>query len=350
MIAISPAPQTHFAVPAAFEASAPPEHRGVARDAVRLLVARPDGISHHRFHELADLLDPGDLLVVNTSATLPAALVGRRPNGTTARVHVAGRLDASAWIVELRRSDNRGAEPGAAVGDVVRLPAGVSLTLTRPYPEAAARSSRLWVAAVSPPSDLLAYLAVHGQPITYSHHHSALELRDLQNVYAREPGSAEMASAGRPLTQRLLTRLVAAGVTVAPVVLHAGVSSAEAPEPPAPERYEVSESTARLVGSARAAGRRVVAVGTTVVRALETVADAGFTAHPGSGWTDIVIGPERPPRVVTGLVTGLHLPESSHLLMLEAVAGAALVSAAYEAAVTTGYLWHEFGDSMLFLP
>jgi S-adenosylmethionine:tRNA ribosyltransferase-isomerase len=143
---------------------------------------------------------------------------------------------------------------------------------------------------------------------------------------------------------------MARGITLAPVVLHAGVSSPELHESPAPERYVVSADTARLVNSAREAGRRVVAVGTTVVRALETVAARDGTVRPAAGWTDLVLGPARPARVVGGLVTGLHAPEASHLLLLEAVAGADLVRAAYAAALESRYLWHEFGDSMLFLP
>jgi S-adenosylmethionine:tRNA ribosyltransferase-isomerase len=351
VIATRPAPpQTRFVLPDGLQAATPPEHRGIARDGVRLLVARRAGVSHHRFHELAALLEPGDLLVVNTSATLPAALTGHRPDGSAALVHVAGWLDTVTWIVELRRADNRGAEPGLAAGNVVHLPAGVTLTLRRPHPDQRVRSSRLWVADVTPPTGTVTYLAGHGKPIAYSHHMGSWALSDHQNVYADEPGSAEMASAGRPFTLQLLMLLMAAGVTIAPVTLHSGVSSAEFREPPAPERYAVPESTARLAGATRAAGRRVVAVGTTVVRALETVADADGAVHQGRGWTELVLSPQRPPRVINGLITGLHLPESSHLLLLEAVAGPTLVSAAYEAAVEMRYLWHEFGDSMLFLP
>ena len=144
---------------------------------------------------------------------------------------------------------------------------------------------------------------------------------------------------------------MARGVVVAPLVLHAGVSSPEKDEPPMPERFTVPASTARLVASTRAAGGRVVAVGTTVVRALETATDPDGTVHPAHGWTDLVLGPDRPSRVVTGLITGLHAPEASHLLLLEAVAGPALVGRAYRAALEHGdYLWHEFGDSTLFLP
>jgi S-adenosylmethionine:tRNA ribosyltransferase-isomerase len=159
-----------------------------------------------------------------------------------------------------------------------------------------------------------------------------------------------MASAGRPFTARLLVRLMARGITVAPIVLHAGVSSPEAHEPPGTERFSVPEATARLVNTVRAAGSHVVAVGTTVVRALESAATEDGTVLASSGWTALVLGPGRPARAVTGLVTGLHAPEASHLLLLEAVAGTDLVASAYDAAVERRYLWHEFGDSTLFLP
>jgi S-adenosylmethionine:tRNA ribosyltransferase-isomerase len=175
-------------------------------------------------------------------------------------------------------------------------------------------------------------------------------LTDHQTVYATPTRtgvtSAEMASAGRPFTEHLLVRLMARGVVIAPLVLHAGVSSPEKHEPPMPERFTVPAPTARLVGATRAAGARVVAVGTTVVRALESATDPGGTVHAASGWTDLVLGPDRPARVVDALVSGLHAPEASHLLLLEAVVGPEVVGRAYAAAVEHGdYLWHEFGDS-----
>jgi S-adenosylmethionine:tRNA ribosyltransferase-isomerase len=197
---------------------------------------------------------------------------------------------------------------------------------------------------------VVAYLLRHGQPVRYGHHRGTFALADVQNVYATEPGSAEMASAGRPFTAELVTALVARGVAVAPLVLHAGVSSPELHEPPAAERFRVPAATARLVESTRSAGSRVVAVGTTVTRALESAAGPDGRVREAAGWTTLVLGPDRPARVVTGLVTGLHAPEASHLRLLEAVAGPAPVARAYDEAVRARYLWHEFGDSMLFLP
>ncbi len=353
MTAAQPALQraaARFAIPEDGEATAPAERRGLARDAVRLLVARPGHVEHRRFHDIAELLDPGDLVVINTSATLPAAVDGRLADGRAVPVHLSTILDDGSWVVEVRHPGGHGPEPGAARGAVLTLPGRLSLRLDAAYPDPASLSSRLWRATPGDRVHAHEYLARHGRPIEYGHLPTRFPLADHQTVYARQSGSAEMVSAGRPFSESLLGRLVAAGVTVAPVVLHTGVSSPELGEPPLPERFEVSEATARLVMSARCSGGRIVAVGTTVVRALESAATGSGEVRAARGWTDLVLGPQRRARVVNGLITGLHEPQASHLLLLDAVAGAALVDAAYDAAVHGGYLWHEFGDSMLFLP
>ncbi|MGH8823396.1 MAG: S-adenosylmethionine:tRNA ribosyltransferase-isomerase [Jiangellaceae bacterium] len=348
------APSTRFTPPPGSEAVAPPERRGIPRDGVRLLVARgpssSPGIEHRRFRELPDLLEPGDLLVVNTSATLPAALDARLADGRSRPLHVSTVLDDGQWVVEVRRPDRSGPDLGRTAGDRLGMPGGSAVHLLAAYPDPSAPASRLWRATVSPAVDLPGYLARHGRPIGYSYLARRFPLADHQTVFATQPGSAEMASAGRPFTTPLVVRLVARGVAIAPIVLHAGVSSPELHEPPTPERFEVPSTTARQVTHARGGGGRVVAVGTTVVRALESAAAPDGTVHAASGWTDLVLGPDRPGRAVTGLVTGLHAPQASHLLLLEAVAGPGLVAAAYDAAVEHRYLWHEFGDSTLFLP
>ena len=343
-------PATTFAMPRGSDAPSPPEHRGVARDGVRLLRVRPSGTTHHVFHDLPDLLTPGDLLVVNTSATLAAALPARPAHGQVQPVHLSTVLDDGSWVVEPRLADGTGPDLRARRGDVLRLPGGVRAALLDTYPDAGRTSARLWRARVTPVADVVGYLAAHGRPVEYAYLDGRYDLASRQNVYATQPGSAEMPSAGRPFTAELLVRLMAAGVTVAPVVLHCGVSSPELHEPPTPERFEVPADTARLVRSATTAGRRVVAVGTTVVRALESAVGDDGRVRAARGWTDLMLSPRRTARVVTGLVTGLHAPQASHLLLLEAVAGAGLVRSAYDAAVRERYLWHEYGDSMLFLP
>jgi S-adenosylmethionine:tRNA ribosyltransferase-isomerase len=203
----------------------------------------------------------------------------------------------------------------------------------------------LWRAAVSVEGSVTGFLSAAGRPIRYGYVPRAWPLSDYQTVFAREPGSAEMPSAARPFTESLVTRLVTDGVLFAPLVLHTGVSSPEAGEPPQAERFRVPPTTAALVSWVRSRGGRVIAVGTTAARALESSLPDG----PASGWTNLVLSPDRPARVVDGIITGLHAPEASHLLLLEAVAGRDLVQRAYDAAVERRYLWHEFGDVSLLL-
>jgi S-adenosylmethionine:tRNA ribosyltransferase-isomerase len=330
-------------------ASKPPEERGLTRDGVRLLVATPDGLIHARFRDLPRYLSAGDLLVVNTSATIAAAVDARRDDGRLVTVHVSTPLNGETWLIELReRPALTGRVTDAAPGQTLTLPAGASLTLLHPYPDAAA--TRMWAAAVTGGGDPVAFLARHGRPIRYSYVPDPWPLPAYQTVFARSPGSAEMPSAARPFTPDLVTDLIAAGVLVAPITLHSGVASLDAGEPPLPERFTVPAPTAQLVNLTRAAGRRVVAVGTTVTRALESAADPGGTVRARHGWTGLVLGAGHPAQVTGGLITGWHDPQASHLALLEAVAGPELVRAAYLEAEKAGYLWHEFGDSCLLLP
>lgn len=342
-----------FVVPPDREATRPPERRGVARDEVAMLVARPGRLEHLRFRDLGTQLAPGDLLVVNTSATLPAALDGRWRRGDVG-VHLSMRYDDDAWVVELRRPDGSGPVLDARAGDRVALPGGATMLLQRPdgdAPRGVGDGVRLWQAHLSlPATGRSDWLSRHGRPIRYGYVTEDFPLEDYQTVFARHPGSAEMASAARPFTTRLVTDLVSRGIGIVPVTLHAGVSSLEAGEPPRPERYAVPRATADAVERTRRAGGRVVAVGTTVTRALESAVDRRGRVRPARGWTDLVLGPERPAVVVGGLVTGWHEPGASHLRLLEAVAGTDLVAAAYDAALAGDYLWHEFGDSCLLLP
>lgn len=340
-------PTVTYELPPDQAATSPPEYRGLPRDGVRLLVARPSLAEHRRFADLPGVLEPGDLLVVNTSGTLPAAVDA---SGRAGPVHVSTVLDDGGWVIELRRGDGRGPDYSLRPGEWLELPDGVRLEVLEAHPRAGRRLIRLWRARPNRVVDLVAYLRRHGRPISYGYLNGQYPISAYQTVYATSPGSAEMPSAGRPFTEELLVRLMARGITVTPVVLHTGVSSPEAHEPPFPERYDVPPVTTRLVNSALAAGNRVIAVGTTVVRALETRATPDGVVHPGRGWTDLVLGPDRPARVVTGLISGLHEPGASHLKLLAAVVGASLVRSAYQEALTQGYLWHEFGDSTLFLP
>jgi S-adenosylmethionine:tRNA ribosyltransferase-isomerase len=350
-----------FTLPADLESSAPPEARGLRRDAVRMMVAaRTGAIEHRRFDEIPEVLGPGDMLVVNTSATLPASLDGSGPGGGQLRLHVSTALPmAGLWSVELRLpagpASRRyvGGEPGW------RLPlaGGATAELLTPL----AGSKRLWVARIDLPATcrssagqglhaLAEHLAAHGQPIRYPYVSDAWPIDAYQTIFADEPGSAEMPSAARAFSAEVVARLVARGVEIAPITLHTGVSSLEAGEAPYAEWFRVPFDTARRVNSVRRSEGRVIAVGTTVVRALESAADRTGEVHPTEGWTSLMVTPQRGVSAVDGLLTGWHEPQSSHLAMLEAVAGADLVQRSYLEALEHRYLWHEFGDLHLMLP
>jgi S-adenosylmethionine:tRNA ribosyltransferase-isomerase len=360
-----------FELPADLEAAEPPEARGLARDHVRLLVSdvERDAIEHTHFYDLPRWLSPGDVLVVNTSGTLNAALPALSETGAQYDLHLSTLMPGGFWVVELRAPDPFASHPSndGRSGFRLRLPAGGSATLLAPYPLTADLDSpsRLWLAALAVVAPLDRYLGDHGFPIRYRYVPEPWPLSMYQTVFATEPGSAEMPSAGRPFTPDLVTRLMANGVQFAPVLLHTGVASQEDHEPPYEERYRVSKESALRVNTARRAGHRVIAVGTTAVRALETVTDADAVTHPGEGWTSLVIDDTRPLRSVDSLITGLHEPRATHLAMLERVldgarrsaspsvaqslCGACHLERAYAEARRAGYLWHEFGDSHLIL-
>jgi S-adenosylmethionine:tRNA ribosyltransferase-isomerase len=348
-------PSLDFELPTELEAGEPPEARGLMRDEVRLMVsyASDDRVVHSRFRDLEDFLEAGDVLVINTSGTKNAALETEREDGTKLELHLSTHLPADLWILELRRPLGNATEPFrlATPGETLRLPEGGAVTLHTPYPGDSARSEgwRLWISTLDLPYPLDEYLDRHGFPIRYGYVRESWPVSYYQTVYATETGSAEMPSAGRAFTPELITRLISRGVQFAPLILHTGVASLEDDEPPYEEFYRVPPETARLVNAARAAGRRVVAVGTTVVRALESMTDEVDITHPGEAWTRLVVTSERGIRSVSAMLTGLHEPRSSHLAMLEALAGREHLWITYREALREGYLWHEFGDLHLIL-
>jgi S-adenosylmethionine:tRNA ribosyltransferase-isomerase len=357
-----------IALPPELEAHEPPEARGASRADVRLMVSRTAAgeVSHHDFGALLDLLLPGDLLVVNNSATLPAAVAIPAAPAALAgsdplTVHFSTAMPDGSWLVELRSGRDSVTTPfaGGAEGLALDLPAGAVLTLGQRF------SQRLWHGRLS--TAVVPYLMHHGQPIRYSYVRGPWPIEAYQTVFATWPGSAEMPSAARPFTPELVTRLVSRGVAIAPVTLHTGVSSLEGGEDPYPESYDVPAMTARLVNLTRQTGGRVIAAGTTVVRALESAAlvdgtaiaspTAGMTVgpdatpvHPAAGWTSHVVTGQTAVAVVDGLLTGLHEPRSTHLWMLAAFADRALLCRCYLQAAERGYRWHEFGDVHLLLP
>lgn len=347
-----------FKLPPELEAGEPPEARGLSRDEVRLMVSylADNQVIHAQFRDFPQFLEAGDVVVINTSGTLNAAIKVTRQDGTPLELHLSTHLPGNLWLVELRQSDGVATRPfyQAEAGEVLALPGGAAVTLYGPYRPSGSRppegKARLWVASLDLPVPLNNYLNQHGFPIRYSYVAGSWPGEYYQTVYATEPGSAEMPSAGRAFTPQLITQLVARGVVVAPLILHTGVASLEAHEPPYEEFYRVSSETARLVNQAHAAGKRVIAVGTTVVRALETVTGREGIVHPGQGWTGLVVTPQRGLRAIDGLLTGFHEPQATHLAMLEALAGRQHLEITYAEALRTGYLWHEFGDLHLILP
>jgi len=342
--------QTLVVLDSAHAAHEPPEARGVDRDNVRMMVSHGQGSPiHSTFRALPEFLSAGDLVVVNTSGTVPAAIDAELATGATFVLHVSTELPGGLWMVEPRQVITGGAtEPLALAAGAtrLRLTGGTEIDLLRPAP----RSARLWLAAVVGSDVLSAVLHAHGRPIRYRYVERDWPLEAYQTVFADTPGSAEMPSAARPFSDALVTSLIRRGVALAPIMLHTGVSSLEGHELPSPERFEVPAATASAVNAVHAAGGHVIAVGTTVVRALETAADLTGTVHPAAGWTDTVITADRGMQAVDGLITGWHEPEASHLAMLEAVAGRNVLVDTYAEAFAAGYLWHEFGDSHLLLP
>ncbi|WAH44467.1 S-adenosylmethionine:tRNA ribosyltransferase-isomerase [Alicyclobacillus fastidiosus] len=332
-------------------ATRPPEERGIARDEVKLLVLdrRTGQTQHAVFYRLADYLHPGDLLVVNTSKTLPASLPALLlQGGESMRIHLASRITETTYIVERRDAQGAADERPFQVGDRIALCMHHATVIGRFHPD-----SRLWYLECK--ADLWQLAERIGRPIRYGYLQSQPDIADFQTVFARDVGSAEMPSAARPFTERVLRGIEKKGIRIAEITLHTGVSSHEvkgslSDHPFLPEWYSVPEETAALVNRARAQGRRVIAVGTTVVRALATATNPTTgLVRPESGWTSVVITPDTPVSSVTGLVTGLHDNDTSHLAMLYAFIHRDALAAAYAEAVKRGYLWHEFGDSNLIL-
>jgi S-adenosylmethionine:tRNA ribosyltransferase-isomerase len=373
-----------FRLPPELEAAAPPEARGLRRDHVRLLlVDRATGSSaHHRFHELPWLLEPGDLLVANDSRTLPASLLGHTAAGAPLEVRLAARDGGGAGPVEgagrhgagvqgggerwaalvlgvpagggdpaLVPTDARPPAPALAAGERLRFAGGLGATVLGRHEEA---GPLVWLAFDLAGERLAQALHRAGRPVRYAYVPRPWPLHQYQTLFAAGPGSAEMASAGRPFAVQTLRDLRDRGIGLTTISLHAGLSTYGDPVTdrryvPA-EPYLVPEATAAAVAACRAAGGRVVAIGTTVVRTLETAAGGGDGVRPGGGVTRLRIGPGHRLAAVDGLLTGLHAPEASHLDLLGAFLDRPALDRAYAAALGSDYLWHEFGDVCLLLP
>ena len=339
--------ELQFDRPTELQATAPPEATGRRRDDVRLLVSTPDGHTDAMFRDLPRFLEPGDLVVVNDSATMPASLEAHGDVGRFV-LNVSTRFGPKLWLTEPRWATDRPGPLPLEAGDRI-MACDQPVKLVSAYPGAA----RLWFVR----GDLAQAMNRCGQPIRYGYVDREQPLTAYQTVFAKAPGSAEMPSAARPFTREVVDALRDRGVELATIRLHTGVSSLEIETDTIeehvwpPEPFDVPAATAEAVNTARWDGRRVVAIGTTVVRALESAWDpAEQLVVERSGFTRLVVHPARGVFAVDGLLTGFHDPGASHLAMLYAVAGRDLVRDGYEQAIRGRYLWHEFGDSHFLLP
>ncbi len=336
-----------FERPSHLQAAQPPEQRGIERDEVRLLVSTRSGHTHAKFHQLATFLAPGDLLVVNQSATLSASLPAKGALGKFI-LNLSTHFGNGTWLAEPRWSSERPGPLPLQAGDEIQVVGEVG-RLVAPFPGL----PRLWFVKFE--RDLRHAMDQFGGPIRYGYVEESHPLQSYQTLFANTPGSAEMPSAARPFTPRVIESLNQHNIRWAGLVLHTGVSSLEVEteqveaQPMYPEPFEVPLATACAVNAARERGNRVIAVGTTVVRALESAWD-GEEVRPRQGYTRLFVHPDRGVHTVNGLLTGLHDPVTSHLAMLFSIGGQDLVQSAYREAIDEGYLWHEFGDSHLILP
>jgi S-adenosylmethionine:tRNA ribosyltransferase-isomerase len=354
-----PAPSgrtSSFQLPPELNADRPPERRGVARDRVRLLMIgrKSDTFAHTRFDRIIEFLQPGDLLVFNSSRTLPATLAGTvRHSRLPIEVRLAELLPDGTWLALLVfPSIQNDAEKILTKGLVLDFGRDLSSEML----DRDQRIPRLWRLRFSKSgTEFLDLVYRIGQPIRYRYLSAPWRLSYYQNVYALQPGASEMPSAGRAFTWRLLLQLRRSGVETAAITLHTGLSSyldneLDGQHLASEEEYWVSEETAGKIQRARHSGRRIVAVGTTVVRALESVtAESGGSVRACHRYTRLRITAGYRLQVVNGLLTGLHEPEASHLDLLAAFVPPQTIYAAYNEAIQRRYLWHEFGDLNLIL-
>lgn len=342
-----------FTLPPELSAKEPPELRGIARDQVRLMVINRETyqVEHTRFDNLDQFLRPGDLLVFNSSRTLPAALDGCELQGPCMEIRLAQHLPDDSWLALLLCQQGNPFACGLRGGMQIHFGQGLMATVY----DRDQNIPRLWKMRFSKSgSELMDLLYRLGRPIRYEYVSAPWDLDYYQTVYAKEPGSAEMPSAGRAFTWRLLFNLKRRGVETAHIVLHTGLSSymddeLDAQHPASEEEYFISETAAQKINRTHQQGGRVIAVGTTVVRALELVADTEGKVRAGHGYTRLHITSEHELKTVNGLLTGLHEPEASHLDLLTAFLPAQKIRSAYEEAVERRYLWHEFGELNLIL-
>ncbi|QHT69946.1 S-adenosylmethionine:tRNA ribosyltransferase-isomerase [Rhodocytophaga rosea] len=341
-----------FDLPEHLSCPQPTEERELLRDEVRLLVTTGSGkISHGLFHNISDYINPGDVLVVNTSATIPSALAVTLPDGSEGVIHLSNQINAQQWLIEIRsiRGNKTVRWKAGEPGMVFRLPGDASITVDERF-YANKQLLDLWLATLRLSQPVEDYLAAHAFPIQYEKINHRYPLAYYQTFFSFHPGSAEMPSAGRGFTSQVVDKLLEKGVVFAPVLLHTGVSSLEENEAPYPEYMEISPISAAIINAAKSRGNRIIAVGTTAIRAIESAAGTDGMLRPYRGNTSLFIDENYSLKITDALLTGFHEPRASHLHMLQALAGMDHLELAYQAAIAADYYWHQFGDLHLILP
>lgn len=363
----APSPLFSFMLPPELVAREPPERRGILRDGVKLMVINRSNFEteHTHFYNIGKFLRPGDLLIFNSSSTLPAALEGYIESSVGVipiEVRLAEHLPDDSWLVlpyyKTYELDNTNINDNAiSVFPIFEKGMEIEFChglIAKTY-EPDVNIPRLWKVRFSKSgTQLLELLYRCGQPIRYEYVSNAWNLDYYQTVYAREPGSAEMPSAGRAFTWKLLLGLKRRGIEMTYITLHTGLSSyrddaLDLQHPVSEEEFLVSSKAAEMVNKTQKGGGRVIAVGTTVVRTLESVAFGNGNISARHGYTRLHINADHKLKVVDGLLTGLHEPEASHLDLLTAFLPTDRIQKAYEEAIQRKYLWHEFGDLNLIL-
>lgn len=341
-----------FDLPQQLACPKPTEERNLARDQVRLLVTTNSGkIEHSVFRDFVLYLQKGDVLVVNTSATVPSALPVSFADGGKGKLHLSTGLNSREWLAEIREITGTKTRRwhGGVEGMEFQLPSGTIVTLKKKYYKNE-QWLHLWVVDLDTNQPVQKYLTENARPIQYDKLDRQYPLSYYQTFFSFHPGSAEMPSAGRGFTKKIIEALLKKGVVLAPLILHTGVSSLEENETPYPEYMEIDPVSATIINTAKNQGRRIIAVGTTCIRAIETAADPHGVVQPYRGNTELFIDEIYSMKVADGLLTGFHEPKASHLNMLQSIGGFEHINRAYQEAITAGYHWHQFGDLHLILP
>ena len=335
-----------FFLPDELNASDPPEKRGIRRDHVRMMVLdRATGeIRHDRFFHLTNYLHPGDLVILNNSRTIPAVLQAEWLRNTVqlapkVEVRLARRRGEDAWDALIVASPIK-------TGDILQFSPELSATVI-----AEKENSPLKIIKFSKKgTDLFNIIYALGEPVRYEYIDHPWDLDYYQTVFASHPGSVEMPSAGRAFSWELLFKLISNDIQVEFIQLHTGLSYllddqwVQTPEENE-EEYHITDRTMEMILETKASGKKVIAVGTTVVRALESAAKNGAL----SGLTNLYIDQHYPLKIADGIITGFHEPKASHLDMLSAFVSEQNLLKAYDQAIGAGYLWHEFGDMNLII-